>query len=201
MIMATNQGTKEQYLHQRMRDPNGTPGQVFVVAHRGVFLNENGIELAENSIPAIERAKTIGCDMVEVDVRFTSDGTAIVMHDPDLNRTAAHGAVVADTRYNDLKDLDLVHPTTGVSLNAKIPTLEEAFSALGDQMMINVELKTGIEAISEVARLAKQAGVSDQVTIKCNLEDASDYERVARIVEQVEHPVDFIPVIIDTRTG
>ncbi|MDE0520633.1 MAG: glycerophosphodiester phosphodiesterase family protein [Boseongicola sp.] len=188
-------------LAERFRNPNGNPGEVFVMAHRGAFLDEDRVILPENSVPAIERARRIGCDFVEIDVQFTSDGTAVVMHDTTLDRTTAARGEVASCRHSDLREVPLVHPETRQEFAARIPTLEEAFLALGDEMLVNVELKTGIEAIPEIARIAADAGVSGQLTVKSNLGDATRFERVAEIVSRTPHPVDFIPVLVDSRDG
>ncbi len=188
-------------LADRFRDPNNNPGEVFVMAHRGVFLDKGRVVLPENSVLAIERARRIGCDLVEIDVHFTSDGTAVVMHDRTLDRTSSAKGEIASFRFSDLKEVPLVHPGTRQEFAATIPSLEEMFLALGDQMLVNVELKTGIEAIPEIARIAAAAGVSHQLTIKSNLGDATRFERVAEIISRTPDPVEFIPVLIDNRDG
>ncbi len=184
---------------KRWRNPNGTPGEVFVTAHRGAFLRDNQIVKAENSIPAIRRARDLGCDNVEVDVHFTSDGTAVVMHDATLDRTSAGSGNIADKRYDEIKDIPLVHPATRQPFDCTIPTLEDVFLELGDAMMINVELKTQIEDLPRIAKTAAQAGVSHQVTLKSNQKDAAGLENVAEIIDATPHFADFIPVLIDSR--
>ena len=188
-------------LAERFRNPSDHPGEVFVVAHRGAFLDRGRVILPENSVPAVERARRIGCDFVEIDVRFTSDGTAVVMHDATLDRTTAARGEIASFSYSELKEIPLVHPETRREFPARIPSLEEVFHALGDKMLVNVELKTGIEAIPEIARIAAEAGVSSQLTIKSNLGDAAWFERVAEVISLTPDPVDFIPVLIDSRDG
>ena len=199
--MALDKAKSSRQLHERFRDPSGTPGQIFVVAHRGVFLNEDGIELAENSISAIERAKAIGCDMVEVDVRFTVDGTAVVMHDPTIDRTTNQTGEIAHLSYSEISQIDLVHPANKQPFGDKIPSLEQAFQALGDQMMINVELKTGIDFMPEIARIAAKAGVSQQLTVKSNLKEATQLQSLAETLAGITDPIDFIPVVVDSRDG
>ncbi len=188
-------------LHQRFRDPNGTPGEVFVTAHRGDFLSGGRIVEAENSVRAIERARSIGVDMVEIDVHRISDGTLVVIHDPTLDRTTNATGPVADLKRSDLKDITLVHPSTREALGAALPTLEATFAALGPEMMINVELKSGLEMLAEVAEVAARGGVSDQVTVKTNLSEGADYQRLRTLVDRCDAPVDVIPVIIDSRDG
>jgi glycerophosphoryl diester phosphodiesterase len=53
-----------------------------VAAHRG-----GTVVHSENTIPAHRYAFARGVGWVEADIRFTSDGKAMAMHDPTLNRT------------------------------------------------------------------------------------------------------------------
>jgi glycerophosphoryl diester phosphodiesterase len=174
--------TSEQSLGDRFRNPAATKGEVFVTAHRGAFIKDNHVLEAENSVPAVERARKLGCDMVEVDVQFTADGTAVVLHDPTLDRTTQGSGPIAGQRFDDLRDLKLIHPGTGAPFDATLPTLEEIFIALGDEMMINVECKTGLGAIPVVAEVAGNAGVSRQVTVKTNSRGAAELSKVADVL-------------------
>lgn len=183
---------------RRWRDPNSTPGEVLVTVHRGAFLKDNVIVAAENSVRSIERARTLGCDCVEIDVHFTSDGTAIVMHDDTLERTSTGSGPIAGMRYSDMKDIALVHPASREPFDSGIPTLEEAFLALGDTMMINVEIKTNIMDIPKIAEIAAKAGVTHQVTIKSNQKDATHLKQVADIIAGTPQIVDFVPVLVDS---
>ncbi|WP_284165379.1 glycerophosphodiester phosphodiesterase family protein [Frigidibacter sp. SD6-1] len=188
-------------LHERFRDPNGTPGEVFVTAHRGDFLSCGKVVTAENSVRAVERARDLGVDMVEVDVHRIADGSLVVIHDRTLERTTdATGEVAALTR-SDLRAIELVHPTTRAPLGCHIPSLEAVFAALGPQMMINVELKSGVELLTDVATLAERCGVSAQVTVKTNLRDGTDFTTIRKMIDACTAPVDVIPVIIDSADG
>ncbi|MGJ8528761.1 glycerophosphodiester phosphodiesterase family protein [Maritalea sp.] len=184
---------------QKWRDPAGTIGEVFVTAHRGAFIKDNMIMRPENSVESIAHARVIGCDNVEIDVQFTKDGTAIVMHDDTLDRTTSETGKIADKNYNDLKNVPLVHPGTRKPFSSTIPTLEEIFLTLGDNMMVNVEIKTDISDIPKIADIAANAGVLPQVTIKSNQNDAAHFQQVADILGKTPHKVDFVPVLIDRR--
>lgn len=186
-------------LTQRWRDIEGTTGEIFVIAHRGAFIRDNHAILPENSILALERAKQLGCDMVELDVRFTIDGTAVVMHDDTLDRTTTGHGYVANYRYRDLKELQLIHPITKEALDSKIPTLEAFFEALGNKVMVNAECKTGVDAISKVAEIAHNAGVAKQIVIKTNHKSATDFNRVADVLAKSPYSIDFSPVLVDDR--
>jgi glycerophosphoryl diester phosphodiesterase len=89
-----------------------------IVAHRGASTAER-----ENTVAAFVRAKAMGADMVELDVRLTADGQMVVHHDPEVTGLG----VIASKNRNDL-------PTY-------IPTLTEALDAC-DGMDVNVEIKS-----------------------------------------------------------
>jgi len=55
-----------------------------IAAHRGLFL-QPGYEDAENTLAALKNAYNNGYTAVELDVRTTSDGVAVLMHDNAVN--------------------------------------------------------------------------------------------------------------------
>ena len=77
------------YLNVRFLSAGATPtyaslGATLITAHRG-----SSSEAPENTIPAFEKAIEEGADYVEMDVRLTSDGELVLMHDPSTERTAS----------------------------------------------------------------------------------------------------------------
>ena len=89
----------------------------------------------ENTMEAFHLALEHGCDGFEFDVRMTSDGQAVVCHDPKFC-----GAVVARSSYDPLCE-------AGSKKNIKICRLEDVL-ALGEKASLNIELKvTGLEEI------------------------------------------------------
>ena len=88
-----------------------------VLAHRGASKAER-----ENTVAAFRRAREIGADAVELDVRRSSDGVLVVHHNPGFN----DGRLVTDTAYADLPE--------------GVPTLAEALDAC-EGMWVNVEIK------------------------------------------------------------
>ena len=57
----------------------GDAGRTLVLAHRGAW-----DRAPQNSLEAVRRAATLGCDGVEIDVRRTADGRLVVVHDGRL---------------------------------------------------------------------------------------------------------------------
>jgi glycerophosphoryl diester phosphodiesterase len=92
-------------------------GDVAVIAHRGASRLER-----ENTIEAFVRAREIGADAVELDVRVTSDGHLVVHHDPVLS------------------DQQSICTTRAADLPTHIPFLRDALDAC-DGMWVNIEIK------------------------------------------------------------
>lgn len=74
----------------------------------------------ENSVESIQAAQHLGADWIEVDVRLTSDGVAVLSHDPLYD-----GRTLESSAYRDLPG---------------ICTLDQALVAAGD-MGVNLEIK------------------------------------------------------------
>jgi glycerophosphoryl diester phosphodiesterase len=109
------------------------PSKPLVVAHRGA-----SIEQPENTIEAFEAAIEAGADAVEFDVRLTSDGVAVVMHDPDVSRTTDGVGLVPELTLTDIRRLKISLPGGGA---ASVPTLEEALECLASRAAADVEIK------------------------------------------------------------
>jgi glycerophosphoryl diester phosphodiesterase len=78
-----------------VRHPFFSSSRPLVFAHRG------GALLApENTVAAFDNGLSLGADGIELDVRLSRDGTAVVHHDATLDRTThLHGPVAA--RHTD----------------------------------------------------------------------------------------------------
>jgi fructose-1,6-bisphosphatase/inositol monophosphatase family enzyme/glycerophosphoryl diester phosphodiesterase len=69
-------------------------------AHRG-----DSSRYRENTLPAIRSAIAAGAAFVEIDVRVTSDGAVIVLHDPTLERLWGLSADVASVTADQVRSL------------------------------------------------------------------------------------------------
>lgn len=108
-------------------------GGPYVIGHRGSPHSE-----LENTLASFDRAEADGADGIELDVRLTSDGEAVVFHDPELvrgDRRLALGSVC-------LLDLKAAPHRKG-ELTGEVPTLLEVFLRYGGAARYMVELKSG----------------------------------------------------------
>lgn len=62
-----------------LKDPSSN--KVLVASHRGDWRN-----YPENSIPAIESVIRMGVDIMELDVKMTSDSVLVLSHDKTVDR-------------------------------------------------------------------------------------------------------------------
>src|ERR1044071_157770 len=108
-------------------------GRPLVIAHRG------GAGLwPENTLYAFARAAAMGVDVIETDVRATSDGELAVFHDENVGKTTDGDGAGRALTLAELKRLDAASrfsldggrsfPLRGRGVN--VPTLREVFNAL-----------------------------------------------------------------------
>jgi len=133
-----------------LTDPACT--EVLLVAHRG-----EGVAEPENSIAAIRAVAAAGTDIVEVDIRETSDGVPVILHDDTLTRTTNQEvlfpdrASVADFTLAEVKTLTLndregrCTPDNDVvdDERCRVPTLLEVLTAAHGEAIIMLDYKGG----------------------------------------------------------
>ena len=75
-----------------------------IIAYRG------GSKLwPENTLYAFEQAKTLGVDILEMDVRLSADGAMVLMHDSSVDRTTNGTGAVAQLTAAELQSLDAAY--------------------------------------------------------------------------------------------
>jgi glycerophosphoryl diester phosphodiesterase len=107
----------------------------FIFAHRGASAHA-----PENTLAAFQLALAQNADGIELDVKLSSDGQVIVIHDPTVDRTTGAKGRVKDMTLADLRSLDAGSFFSENFKGEKIPTLEEVFETMGKRLFINVEL-------------------------------------------------------------
>jgi glycerophosphoryl diester phosphodiesterase len=101
-----------------------------IIGHRGAA----GLEL-ENTLASLRRAKELGVDGIEFDVRLTKDRQLVLCHDKDLARVSGNPARVANLTLKEIKKIKLYN-------GEKVPTLDEALDFLNGTWAI-IEAKVG----------------------------------------------------------
>ena len=100
------------------------------IAHRGASL-----AAPANTLAAFDKAVELGADGIEFDVHLSADSVPVVIHDFTVDgSTDGHGRV-ADMTLAQLRRLD-------AGAGEHIPTLEEVLAAMGERLLLNIELKS-----------------------------------------------------------
>ncbi|MBB3840439.1 glycerophosphoryl diester phosphodiesterase [Runella defluvii] len=146
---------------------------VLVASHRAAHN-----QFPENSIPAIKEAIRLGVDILEIDVKVTSDGVPVIMHDGTVNRTTTGKGKLEEMTFAQLNQLFLVE--NGKATTEKIPTLEEALLLAKGHILVDLDLKTDkMDAVLEVIQKTK----TEDIVIFFD----SDYEILKYVDKKNKH--------------
>ena len=118
------------------------------LAHRGLAVSATGEKLDENTALAFDRALEVGATHIETDVQASSDGVAVICHDPDLSRIAGVKRKVSDLTAAELVALPLEH-------GGHLMTLEKALERFSGARF-NIDIKTEGAIAGTVAAIKKQ---------------------------------------------
>lgn len=147
---------------EKFHDANSS--YVMVAAHRA---GHNGY--AENSIPAIQHAIDIGVDIIELDVKVTTDSVVVLNHDRTIDRTTTGTGDPESYSWDELKQFKLKMPD-GTITDERLATFEEALSMVKGKAMIDIDIKTS--NLKPVVDAIKRTGTENQVFFFDNDYDA-----------------------------
>lgn len=122
-----------------------------VFAHRGL-----AVGAPENTLLAFMKALALGVDYIETDVHASSDGVAVISHDPELARVAGRDGKVEALTLAQLRGVDLGHGQT-------FSTLTEALDAFPDARF-NIDVKS-IAAVQPTVDAIRQLRATDRVLV------------------------------------
>ena len=163
------------------------PG-VRVVAHRGGAL----LGPPENTLPAIEKAIEVGADLIEVDIRQTSDGHLVLMHDETVNRTTNGRGRVDRMTLEQIRALEIKHEGNET---IRVPTLKEALKIMKGRIDPDLDYKEG--DIPKLIQLVKDVEMIEQSTMYGSWERCraiAEIEPRMRIRPTADYPLQ-VPVL------
>ncbi|MFA5607892.1 MAG: glycerophosphodiester phosphodiesterase family protein [Leucobacter sp.] len=112
-------------------------GNISIVSHRGA-----AALAPENTLAAVRVAAEQRVDFVEVDLRLTSDGVPILMHDQTVDRTTNGSGRVGHHTLAELQALDAGAWFSPEYAGERVPTLQEFIDELGSRPLgALIELK------------------------------------------------------------
>ncbi len=123
---------------------------VAAIAHRGEHLHH-----PENTLPAYQAAIDAGADFIEVDVRTTSDGKLVMMHNATVDSMTNGKGAVKDMTLAQLRALD-VH-------GGQVPTFDEVLALARGKIGIYVDSKQ-VSAADMIAAVEKYV-MQDKIVV------------------------------------
>lgn len=129
-------------------------GEVRLMAHRGAHDHE--IRVFENTHEAFQRAMSLGCHGIELDVHASADGVLVVNHDPSLKRLWGHDVAIRSRTFHELR-----------SLVPQLPSLAEVVDRYGKKMHLFIELKAPFTAIASLTETLKELTPSVDYHLIC----------------------------------
>ncbi|UYN84014.1 MAG: hypothetical protein KIT89_01925 [Microcella sp.] len=139
---------------------NGVP---LTIAHRG-----DPAAAPENTLPAFEAALRSGAEVLELDLRVSADGHAVLFHDDTLDRTTDGTGPVSDLSLAELQALDAGSWYGSAWAGTSIPTFEEFLPLLRSssaRALIEFKGAWTTEQLRPVVAAIYRAGVQDRVVV------------------------------------
>ncbi|HEX8299642.1 MAG TPA: glycerophosphodiester phosphodiesterase family protein, partial [Rubricoccaceae bacterium] len=136
-----------------------TGAERLVSVHRGAPVEG----LPENALQTFEHALNYAPALIELDVRRTSDGVLVLMHDETLDRTTTGQGRVDATPFAAIRALRLLD-IRGVMTSFRIPTLAEALAWAEGRAVILLDVKDDVPYPQLVAAV-RAAGAENRVVV------------------------------------
>lgn len=122
---------------------------------------------AENSLVTLKyNMKYYPCSIQEIDVRVTSDGMPVLLHDDTLDRTTNGKGNVSNYTYAELQKLNLKDIDGNILSDDRIPLLEDALHIIKGRGIAMLDTKPGTDP-EIMMDIVKKTHTFDDVIIIC----------------------------------
>lgn len=150
--------------------------KMFDICHRGLT-----DVYPENSMAAFKAARAAGYDWIETDIQYTSDGVAVLQHDPEINANYcnADGSAISDTininsiTYNQLLTYDRRKGSTHFE-GMKVTTLSDAletFRKINLSAMLHMKEYATAARIPDIIQKVTESGMMENVAFASGYKD------------------------------
>ncbi len=144
-----------------------------VSAHRGGPMKG----FPENCLETFEHILSYAPCLIECDVRKSSDGVLVMMHDETLNRTTTGTGPVANYTLAELKALRL-KDDRGKVTKFRIPTLAETLEWARDKAILAIDTKNDVTPEAIVSAIKTHNAEAYASVITYNLPAAQRYHQL-----------------------
>ncbi len=180
---------------------------LFEVAHRG-----GAYYGPENTMTAFRNAVAQGYRAVETDIRFTSDGVPVLLHDPSIDRVSSGTGLIEEMTLEEARSYDYADSNEYYE-NEEIADLEEFLSyATEEDILSFLELKEEYDEarLALLNQMVLETGSPENITwltwdYHTNLERMNQIadmrSRIAVLTEQISESVIQTAMEAAARTG
>jgi len=159
-----------------------------VTAHRG----DSGV-CPENTMRAFRSAIETGVDWMECDIYKTRDGKIVVIHDKDTKRVGDGNLQVADSTYDELRQVDVafqfrrrMEQSISDCPRATAPLLEDVIRLTMTQRQTRLSIQPKMDIVDEAVELIRELKAEAWVGF-----NEGSFERVKRVKELAPEIVVF----------
>ncbi|WP_443042801.1 glycerophosphodiester phosphodiesterase [Streptomyces sp. NBC_00344] len=103
-----------------------------------------GVE-PENTLRSFVRAEQAGMDAIELDLHLSKDGSLVVMHDTEVDRTTDGRGAIAEKTLAELRELD-------AGQGERIPLFDEVLDAVRTPLQAEIKDAAAARALADVMR-------------------------------------------------
>lgn len=123
--------------------------RIVVISHRGEHLHH-----PENTLAAFQAVVDAGADFFELDVRTTSDGKFVLMHDGTVNRMTNGTGEISKMTFDEVRKLEVGLKMGPQWAGTRVPTFDEALAFAHGKIGVYVDSKniTAAQAIAGIER-------------------------------------------------
>ena len=129
-----------------------------VTAHRG-----DSLRFPENSLRAFSSGNAVGADWIEADVRTTSDGKLVLLHNGTTEAYCSVDRSVSESTYAELRELDLAEKfraKSGLSLKDcpkhEIVLFEDALDLILKERKARLSMQPKSDCVDQVMEIVRR---------------------------------------------
>jgi len=126
-------------------------------AHRG-----DNFCAPENTLPAFKSAIAKGAHQIEFDLRTTSDGQLVVIHDDTVDRTTDGSGAASALALEQIRKLDAGAWKGPEFAGTRIPTFAEVLALVPPDLLVNCQLYLDPQYVPRVIDQIRQFGLLEQ---------------------------------------
>ena len=130
-----------------------------IIAHRGYSK-----KYPENTLVSFQKAKELQADGIEFDVHMTADSELVISHDYYLEKISNGRGLIFKQSFEKIKTLDIGSWFNKAFKGERIPTLQQVFDEIGEDMHYEIELKGfTLSFMNKVISLVKKNNLLNNV--------------------------------------